>query len=644
MRWWLAILLLLVSGSAQAQTVRGLFVGIDKYRYSESPAYPRAAFKNLSGAVGDAMTFKKVLQDTHQLRLDTPVPGQCMSSNDISTTLTDDCATRDAILGALNAMVAKSKPKDTLLFYFAGHGAQFGEVDSNKQATGYNGTILPTDARQPGVPTFGDIFDTELKAIKDAAVAKGLYFVTIFDSCNSGSATRDPSLGEGRNAPLLTGTRPVQPEAPPPTGPGGGYWVHMAAAQDGETAYEAPSGAVGSRKAGIFTTALAQSMQTRPGATFGDLIRDVRARISANGRPKQTPMAEGKLTASLGSAARAATTFNVEQKDGRYVIAAGALSAITEGSAFALFETQDAAFAPNAVPLTIGRATTVEDYAATLEIENPGSVALKPALVALETQHAYGKAVVAVANRIADASEKAAVQRAIDAVSFASAKGKATVQITTDTGNKGKALLKTIDGQLIGSLGQIADARFADNVRIGLNKILRVEQLLKLSQGSDLNFCIDDTIYDPSVRDCPEKERRDLRVLKVGQNALVTAHNLAEAPRHLYVFGIDPSYGVALVLPAPGAVDPKLPDNQAYRNEADPVALRMPGIYRFVTIATDEPITPSALEQEGIARRGAATCNTLLEQILCSANSGKRSGTPTKASRWSAVVETVIVE
>jgi Caspase domain len=644
MRWLFAILLLLAPGDAQAQTVRGLFVGIDKYRYSESETYPKAAFKNLSGAVGDAMTFKQVLQDTHQLRLDTPQPGQCISSNDISTTLTDDCATRDAILGALNALIAKSAPRDTVLFYFAGHGAQFGEVDSNKQATGYNGTILPTDARQPGVPTVGDIFDYELKAIKDAAVAKGLYFVTIFDSCNSGSATRDPSLGEGRNAPMLTGKRPVQADVPPPTGPGGGYWVHLAAAQDGETAFEAPSGAVGSRKAGVFTTALAQSMHKRPGATFGDLIRDVRARISANGRPKQTPMAEGKLTASLGSAARAMTAFNVEQKEGRYVIAAGALSAIAEGSAFALFETQDAAFAPNAVPLAIARATSVEDYTATLEIENPGGVALKPALVALETQHAYGKAVVAVANRIVDAGEKAAVQAAIDAVGFASTKGKATVQIATDPQNKGKALLKSIDGQYVGSLGQISAPGFADNLRIGLNKVLRVEQLLKLSQGSDLNFCIDDSTYDASVRDCPEKERRDLRVLKVGKNALVTVHNLAEAPRHLYVFGIDPSYGVALVLPAPGAVDPKLPDRQPYRNEADPVALRMPGVYRFVIIATEEPITPSALEQEGLARRGGATCNSLLEQILCSANSGKRSGTPTKVSRWSAIVETVIVE
>jgi hypothetical protein len=173
---------------------------------------------------------------------------------------------------------------------------------------------------------------------------------------------------------------------------------------------------------------------------------------------------------------------------------------------------------------------------------------------------------------------------------------------------------------------------------------LRVEQLLKLSQGSDLNFCIDDTVYDAPVGACPDKERRDLRVLKTKKNALVTVHNLSAEPRHLYVFGIDPSYGVALVLPAPGAIDPKLPDRKAYRNEADPVALRIPGTYRFVAIATDEPITPSALEQEGLARRGAATCNTLLEQILCSANSGKRSGTPTKASKWSAIVETVIVE
>ncbi len=645
MRWLLAILLLLASGSAQAQTVRGLFVGIDKYRYAKSDTYPKALFRNLSGAVSDTQTFKALLQDLDKIKVDIAVPGVCTSSNEVSMTLTDDCATRDAILSALNSMVDKSGPKDTLIFYFAGHGAQFEDDENFNQASGYNGTILPTDARKPGAETDGDIFDFELKAIKERAVARGIYFITVFDSCNSGSATRDPSLGEGRNAPILRGKLIDRPQSLPLTGPGGGYWVHLAAAQDGETAFETPtSGAIGARNAGVFTTALAQSMRASPSATFGDLIRDVRARLAASGTAKQTPMAEGELTASLGTGARNAITFEVLQKDGEYTLNAGRLSGITEGSVFAMFATEVAAFAPNAVPLALATITTVGDFSATLAVEQPEARTLPAALVALETRHAYGKTVVTVANRIGNANEKAVVDRAIGAVPFASLKGKASVQLVSDPDNASRALLKTIDGQLIGSLGEIADQSFADKVREGLKKVLRVQQLLKLSQGGNLLFCIDDGSYHYAIGFCPAKEKRDLRVIKVGAETLVTVHNTDTKPRYIYVFGIDPSYGVALILPKTGAVEPPQPESRPFRNEGDPVVPRVPGIYRFVTIATEEPITAAALEQDGISRRSTATCNSMLEEILCAANAGTRSGGTIKAGKWSAIVETVIVE
>ena len=197
---------------------------------------------------------------------------------------------------------------------------------------------------------------------------------------------------------------------------------------------------------------------------------------------------------------------------------------------------------------------------------------------------------------------------------------------------------------LIGSLGEISDPKFADTMRVGLKKVLRVQQLLKLSRGGGLLFCIDDSSYHHAPGSCPAKERRDLRVLKAGAESLVTVHNTDTKPHNIYVFGIDPSYGVALILPKTGAVDPAQPESRPYRNDGDPVVARVPGTYRFVTIATEEPITAAALEQDGLSRRGAATCNSALEEILCAANSGTRSGAAVKAGKWSAIVETVIVE
>ena len=168
------------------------------------------------------------------------------------------CATRARILEALEQRISTLSAGDTLLFYFAGHGSRYRDDVARSQDTGYNGTILPADARNPdGSP--GDIFDVELKALKDRATAKGLFFVSIFDSCNSATATRSGAAGLSRSAPQLAvvtppagAAAPAAAAAPAPTG-GAGYWVHLAAAQDGEEAQES-GGEVGAR-AGVFTTA-----------------------------------------------------------------------------------------------------------------------------------------------------------------------------------------------------------------------------------------------------------------------------------------------------------------------------------------------------------------------------------------------------
>ena len=254
--------------------IHALIVGIDRYRYSDAHQ-PGAVFSDLRGAVGDALRFKKALADVYGVEVDAPASGACDSSSAATTTLTDDCATRVRILESLEQRINTLRAGDTLLFYFAGHGSRYRDDTTRDQDTGYNGTILPADARNPdGSP--GDIFDVELKALKDLAVAKGLYFISVFDSCNSATATRDGAAGQSRSAPALGGATPpgiAMPATAAATPAGGsGYWAHLAAAQDGEEAQETGGGAVGTR-AGVFTTALLDTL-AMPGmrdATFGDL-------------------------------------------------------------------------------------------------------------------------------------------------------------------------------------------------------------------------------------------------------------------------------------------------------------------------------------------------------------------------------------
>ncbi|MGH6785503.1 MAG: caspase family protein, partial [Novosphingobium sp.] len=200
MRALLLALGLLLATPTAAQTTRALIVGIDTYQYSTTTTRG-AQFTDLRGAVADAVTFKNLLRTVYRIDLDRTAQGQCPTApHPLSTTLYNHCATRAAILAALDDLVARSAPGDTLVFYFSGHGSLY--VDRRfDQASGYNGTILSYDARRPGAESEGEIFDIELKAKKTAAVAKGIYWVTVFDSCNSGTATRDGALGQARSAP-----------------------------------------------------------------------------------------------------------------------------------------------------------------------------------------------------------------------------------------------------------------------------------------------------------------------------------------------------------------------------------------------------------------------------------------------------------
>jgi hypothetical protein len=654
MRLLAALLILLGGFPANAQTIRTLFVGIDTYQFSSNPNR-QASFKDLKGAVNDSFRFKRTIGELYSLQLDplTEVnagPDNCTGEVANSITLINYCARRDAILSALDTLIARSKPNDTLLFYFAGHGSQYPSDTLFDQSSGYNGTILPADARDPAGIAKGDILDIELKAIKDRATAAGIRFITIFDSCNSGTATRDGTSGQSRNVPMLMVRPPARSAGPAPAGPGGGYWVHLAAAQDGEVAQEVPAGSVGKRE-GVFTTALIEAMYAMRGATFGDLIREVRTKVALGGPKSQTPMGEGQLTASLGSAAKRAVLFEVKVSDGVVALNAGRLSGIIEGSRFALFLTEADALAINPRPLATAKTANVEDFATKLAFDNPPPANSPSSMVAVETERGVGNLKLRIGNVIKKDVEKAKVKQTLDAMHFVSGdRGPVQAQIATHPKKKGEAVLLANDGTPIGELGPIADSDFPNRLSAKLRKILRVQQLLELrshaadAKASPIRFCIDDSEYAAPTDGCPPMEKRQMRLLKRDANAIVTVNNEGDKPLHFYVFGIDPTFGVALVLPQPGGVDSPVPQLQPYRNPSDPLMPIAKGTYRFVTIATEQPINAAALEQGGTNSRSGMGCKSALERLLCDAQKGVRDPSAPRAGNWHAIVETVIVE
>ena len=642
----LLVALMLWPTVAEAQTKRALFVGINNYVYAQSDKYPDSAFKNLRGAVADTLRFKEAVQKKYAMDLDQPVQGNCTSANATSVTLLDKCATRAAILDALDKMIDQSAPRDTLLFYFAGHGSQYRDDKLFDQSSGYNGTILPTDARDPEANTAGDIFDRELKARKDRATGKGVYFISIFDSCNSGSATRDGADWQSRSVPPLEGTPPARPE-PPATAPGDGHWVHLAAALDGEQAKEVRKAGDVGKYEGVFTNALIETINVMPYNSFGDIIREVQAKIAAQLRPTQTPVGEGELSASFGSDGRRAVVFIAKQATTGLLLDAGRSSGMTQGSLFALFASETDALKPGAVALASARIASVEDSSATLAFDLPPNQSLPARMVAIETAHAFGAMQLGVANQVKLPAERKIVQTALDGTDFISKRAGTQAQIAIDPARPGEAQLLASDGLVIGALGAVNDPGFAERLRGKLKKILRVQQLLALRtdpKNANMRFCIDDSEYPAAADACPPKEKRgNIRVLKRGERSYVTVQNEGEKPRYVYVFGIDPNYGVALIMPAPGGNDSKLAPMRAHRTPDDPVKATRTGAHLFVTVASDEPINAAAFEQDGTNARGSA-CSSALERLLCDANKGKTSADTAKVGNWTAIVETVYVE
>ncbi len=344
-----------------------------------------------------AERIKAALRSAYKLDLDMSA-GKCQSENAASITLTNHCADRAAILAALDRQINASAPGDTLIFYYAGHGSQFIDDQVFDQASGYNDTIMPTDARKPGATSGADILDREILEIVNRATRRAINVVTIFDSCNSGTATRDLLTDAvSRNAPALRAASGPRPAVTPTGGgaQGPGYRVHFAAAADGESAME--SGGVGVR-AGVFTTALAATLLEMPEAAFADIDAEVRIKIEESGHPQQHPQASGELRATLSGAAAAVTLLDATASADAITLQGGKLSGVTEGSTYALFASTSDASRDAAPPVITGRVAAVETSRATLQPDRAAQ-GLPPRLIARETAHAFGQQLVLLRNQ-----------------------------------------------------------------------------------------------------------------------------------------------------------------------------------------------------------------------------------------------------
>ncbi len=179
-RLLLALLVSTAAVSAASAETFALVVGADVYPYEVS----------LDGAVKDAMDVEGALRRAGVEEI---------------ATFFDAAVRKDDIRAAWTRFVDGAESGDTIIFTYAGHGAQMPELVAGDEADGLDEFLqLPGFDRERAEETDNEIIvDNELNAWFSEAEAKGVHVLFVSDSCHSGGMSRSFS-GKTRLAHAVT--------------------------------------------------------------------------------------------------------------------------------------------------------------------------------------------------------------------------------------------------------------------------------------------------------------------------------------------------------------------------------------------------------------------------------------------------------
>lgn len=171
-------------------TMKALLVGINDY----APVGPGGP--DLRGCVNDVRDAATTLVALNLIPLP-PMPRNLRI-------LTDGRATRRAILEGLQWLLTPARDVDRLFFYYSGHGSWLVDT-TGEEVDGRDETICPHD-----FATAGMIRDDEFRAMF-ANLRAGVTLEVVFDSCHSGTATRELVARDGSLAVDALDEEPAEP-------------------------------------------------------------------------------------------------------------------------------------------------------------------------------------------------------------------------------------------------------------------------------------------------------------------------------------------------------------------------------------------------------------------------------------------------
>lgn len=304
---------------------RALLIGINDYSASagtDSGKARQRGLRNLEGPVNDVRALREILVGRYGF-----------ASRDILT-LTDKEATREAILQAVDEhLIRRSEKGDVVLFYFAGHGSQVANPQSD-EPDGLDESLVPADSRQ-GTP---DIRDKELQRLLNRVLDREVHLTVVLDSCNSGSGVRGLFTGTLSRSiqPDLDGVRDGAPTGPRPEDRGA---LVLSAAQDFARAWETRD--ENQQPRGAFSLALSRAMlDATADEPAEETFARARARLQAEKRFQQPVLAgtaAARRTPLLGSSAersvqRSVLAVESVEEDGTVLLQGGWAQGLTVGS------------------------------------------------------------------------------------------------------------------------------------------------------------------------------------------------------------------------------------------------------------------------------------------------------------------------
>jgi hypothetical protein len=322
-----------------------LLVGIDRY------ANPHQA-PHLRGCVADAEGTYALLVN----RFGVPPADIRLLTAPLEGAAQPDPAhlpTRANIIAGWQTHLAQAGPGDVVFFQYSGHGSQARSQDPN-EPDGYDETLVPHDARTPGVY---DLADKELALLIQQIEARGAQVLVFLDCCHSGGGTRALTPAAVRSCPaddrlrgldlylpgLRLGGQRTRRAAPSGWLPLGKHLL-LAACRDDELSYEyrAPGARQWQGAASFFfQRALAAATPTTTWAQLHDLVLTQVHAVY----PMQTPQLEGpgQLTLFGALGAQVAPYLLVMEVEGQeYIKINGGLAVgITAGSRVALYPPGD---------------------------------------------------------------------------------------------------------------------------------------------------------------------------------------------------------------------------------------------------------------------------------------------------------------